>query len=120
VASAVVMCGTFFGCGGGSDGGSNPMTSTPVAQRRLLTSGTFQLTDPATAFASTGGLLSSDFAVVPFNVGTAGTLDASVNWRFASNDIDIAIVQPSDLPNSLFESLVEPPQRQLLLVTPPR
>jgi hypothetical protein len=86
-----MLCGTLFGCGGG--GGSNPMASTPVAQRRLLTSGTFQLTDPATAFASTGGLLSSDFAVVPFNVGTAGTLDASVNWTFASNDIDIAIVQ---------------------------
>jgi len=69
------------------------MSSTPLPQRRQVTSGTFQLTDPTTAFLSTGGLLNTDFAVVPFTVSAAGTLDASVNWTFASNDIDIVIVQ---------------------------
>jgi hypothetical protein len=94
LASAVAMCGTLLGCGGGSDGGSNPMgSSPPPPQRRLVTNGTFELTDPNTASAVSGGVLNVDFFVVPFNVNASGTLEASVNWTFAANDIDIVIVQ---------------------------
>jgi hypothetical protein len=65
-----------------------PTTAAP--QRSRVGGGTFTLADVATA---NGAGLAQDIYLVTFVVSGSGTgtVDATVNWTFASNDIDIGI-----------------------------
>lgn len=70
------------GCGGGG-GGGGPTTSNPVPQRRQIA-----------AFNFTAVAL-FDLARGEFTTSATGTLEASCDWTFASNDIDIGIYRGS-------------------------
>jgi hypothetical protein len=68
------------GCGGGGGGGT---TSTPVPQRRQIAAFNF------TAAAQ------FDLARGEFTTSATGTLEATCDWTFASNDIDIGVYRGS-------------------------
>jgi hypothetical protein len=69
------------GCGGG--GGGSSTSSTPVPQRRQIASFNFTA---AELF---------DLARGEFTTSATGTLEATCDWTFATNDIDIGIYRGS-------------------------
>jgi hypothetical protein len=75
------------GCGGGGDGGGPTGPSTPT--RSVVTQQNWN--------AAFGDVLAVDLTVT--GTGT-GTMDATVNWRSPSNDIDIAATTTSCSPGS--------------------
>ena len=90
VAAAVVLPS----CGGGDDGPnctSNPAgpgcppppTTLPATVTRIVSQGNDSLESKTLGF-------------VVFNTTTTGTLGVEVNWTFATNDIDIALVRGND------------------------
>jgi len=72
-------------CGGGGGGAS--LTGPRGPSRTVIAHGTAQLGDPLTALSQ--GRLCDVFAFVPFTTSAQGTLDATVDWTLASNDIDL-------------------------------
>ncbi len=71
-------------CGGGGDG---PTDGTKVPSRSVVAQGGAQVGDPLTALVQ--GRLCDFLAFVPFTTPGAGTLDATVDWTYASNDLDL-------------------------------
>jgi hypothetical protein len=85
----VVHAAVLPGCGGGGGNGPTPLPSSgPV--RTLIQSGGFQLDGLPDAFAA--GLI-FDAGRVEFTTSGAGTLEVSVDWTFASNDVDFVVMR---------------------------
>ena len=72
----------LFGCGGsGGGGGTGP--TTPTTQRNVIVEETF---------SDLPSLEQSEFVFyLGFFTGTAGSLDITVDWTLASNDVDILL-----------------------------
>lgn len=73
---------SLLGCGGGGS-----PTGPTGPSRTVIAQGSVQLGDPATALAQ--DRLCDMLAFVPFTTSAQGTLDVTVDWTFASNDIDV-------------------------------
>jgi hypothetical protein len=75
---------SLSGCGGGSDTPTAPkVTPTPTP-----------LPPPQVVAQGTGLSLESEFVGrVPITTTRAGSLKATVDWTFATNDIDVALVR---------------------------
>jgi hypothetical protein len=83
--SAVALALMLAGCGGGGSSPSSP-TSTPTRSRSVIGSFSFSLVGiPAAQRAGFG----FDFLGQTVTLGTAGDLDAVVDWTFASNDVNV-------------------------------
>jgi hypothetical protein len=80
----VFLAVLFAACGG--DGGTTPtVLATPTPPPPPVTSVIAQ-----GAFA---GFAPLTLAFLPFNVSSAGRLDVAVDWTFATNDVDLFVVQ---------------------------
>jgi hypothetical protein len=87
----VALAVLLGGCGGGSNPCDNPANpecprspSPPPAEvRTLLLEG------------SQSGLLDHWLLEVPFNTDTTGSIEATVDWTFASDDVDVYLVRGS-------------------------
>ena len=95
IASAIVLTGGLLACGGGSGGGSSPTMATSTApQRSRIDNGTFTGLQPVD---QSGQFY---FAVFQYTASGTATVDASVNWTFAANDIDIGLFRGDCLTGS--------------------
>jgi hypothetical protein len=88
--SCALALGCIFvlpGCGGSSGGSSSPTTpaTPPTPVRNILVQATFSGLEP---FEPTEDVW-FDF----FTTSTTGTLDITVDWTFASNDVDVLLAQ---------------------------
>jgi hypothetical protein len=83
--SAVALTGSLAACGGGSSPTAAPTpTPTPTPP------------PPQVVSQVTGGSLPAGFiAWVVFTTARAGALDATVDWTFATNDLDVYLAQGS-------------------------
>jgi hypothetical protein len=84
-------------CGGG--GGSSPSapSTTPPAQSVVIIQGSSNL-GPAISGHT------DFFGTADFTTPRAGRLEVTVDWTFASDDIDIAVLNGSCSPNQLLNS----------------
>jgi hypothetical protein len=71
-------------CGGG---GGGPTGGSSLPSRTVISTGSVQLVDPVTAIGQER--LCDAMGFVPFTTPALGTLDATVDWTVASNDIDV-------------------------------
>jgi hypothetical protein len=76
----VALAAALAGCGGGTTGPSEP------AGRTRLGGGTFTVV--GTVEANANGY-NADVGTIPFNAGSAGTLEIVADWGSAANNIDI-------------------------------
>jgi hypothetical protein len=91
IAGGLLLAALLSACGGSSGPTSPPITTPPPT------------TLPPPAVVSQGsGTLEVDFlARVPFTTTQAGRLDATVDWTFATNDVDVLLTRG----NCTFEQL---------------
>jgi len=84
VAAVFLVAGTVTlpGCGGGG-GGTSPSTLPPAPVRRQVASFNFLTKE------------TFDLARGEFTTSAAGTLEATCDWTFAVNDIDIGVYRNS-------------------------
>lgn len=91
---AVVLLGLLAACGGG---GGNPMPVTLPPPTPA----------PPTVVSQGSGPLALDFVaeVTPFTTTVTGTLDATVDWTFATNDVDLFLARGVCTPQLFLASL---------------
>lgn len=65
----------------------------PSPQRRLLQSGTFDQLLGVPAATALG--FSNDVAFVPFDTNAPGDVEATVDWSFSSDDLDVVLFRGS-------------------------
>jgi hypothetical protein len=83
IGAAAVLIAGLGACGGGSSSPTAAPTPTPTP------------TPPSPRVVSSGGGLSLQAGYVgraPFTTTLAGSLSATVDWTFTTNDIDVALV----------------------------
>jgi hypothetical protein len=86
VAAALAVAVIFSGCGGGGSSSGPSSVPTPAPVRTVIAQGNFsglQPTDPEDP---------EDFYILFFNTTQTGTLDITVDWTNASNDVDFLLL----------------------------
>lgn len=74
-------------CGGGGGGGTGSPAAPTGPSRSLIAQGSVQLAAPVTAISQ--GRFCDIFGFFGFTTSAPGTLDVTVDWTFASNDVDV-------------------------------
>jgi hypothetical protein len=86
---AVVLAGVlvFSGCGGSGSSTGPSSTPTPAPVRTIVAQGNF------TGLPPTDPEDPEDFYILFFNTSQTGTLDITVDWTHASNDVDFFLLR---------------------------